>query len=331
MPTEILQSVYQVVLPTPFPVGPVNCYVSTAPPITLFDTGTRCPASQEAMFGELKSIGLTLGDIQRIIISHPHPDHYGMAAEIVRQSGAQVWSHPSNRSILWPTEETRNRNKHFYHQLFLQAGVPQQQLQQFLEARAESRPYTEPVAMDGTLDEGDHIEFGGHEWIVHHTPGHSGGLICLFTPEHQILLSNDHLLQSISSNPVVEPDPDGGPRPHRLVQYLYHMQRMADLKPCIAWTGHGPPIHDVAKVVRQRLRFHQRRASYICDLLRRGEMSSHQLSMELFGTRRGFDFYLALSETIGHLDWLMEQGLVQAHQRDEVLYWQPTNHQPSSA
>lgn len=321
MPTEILHRIHQIVLPTPFPVGPVNCYLSSTVPITLIDTGTRWEASQEKLSAELQELGMSLCDIERIIITHPHPDHCGFAAEIVSQSGAEVWTHRLNETLLAPTEQSREKSHAFYRQLFVNCGMPELQLEEYFQSRRESRSYTEPVRTTRTLAEGDQIEFAEANWTVYHTPGHSGGLICLFQPELRVLLANDHILRSISSNPIVEPDPDGGPRPHRLVEYLHHLQRMADLDPVVVWTGHGAEIHDLQKIVRQRIRFHQRRAEYILDMLASRAMTAFEIAQAIFGTRVGFDVFLSLSETIGHLDWLEEQGKIQSEDRNGVAYW----------
>jgi hypothetical protein len=99
------------------------------------------------------------------------------------------------------------------------------------------------------------------------------------------------------------------------------MQRMADLEPLIAWTGHGDPIHDVQRVVRKRLHFHERRARRMLDLIGAEERSAYQIAEPLFARLSGGEAFLALSETIGHLDWLEEQGRIEANQRDEVIYW----------
>ena len=312
MPTQVLDGLYQLILPTPFPVGPVNCYLSTHRPITLVDTGTRWEATRQSLVAQLNCLGLGPEAIERVVITHAHADHFGLAADIVRLSGAAVITHPYNRLLLNPTDESRRARDHFYQQLLSSAGVPKEEQQSFFQSRGEARTYSEPVRADEFVDEGDQLELAGLQWRVLHTPGHAGGLICLFEDQSRTLLSNDHLLRSISSNPIVEPDEHGGPRPHRLVQYLHHLQRMADLEPSVAWTGHGPEITDVAKTVRQREKFHQRRANYLLDMLRHREMSAHELATELLGRRAGFDAFLALSETIGHLDWLSEQGKIAA-------------------
>jgi glyoxylase-like metal-dependent hydrolase (beta-lactamase superfamily II) len=319
--TPVLQGLYQIVIPTPFKVGPVNCYVTTSAPITLIDTGTKWDESRRAMQQELAELSLTIDDVQRIVITHAHADHYGLAAEIVRASGAEVWTHQHNQAMLEAYETIRAQRDAFYLQLMTEAGVPPEQRQRVADSRRGGTRHAEAVKIDRALAESDEIELADRTWQVYHTPGHAGGLICLFDPQSRVLLSNDHLLRDISSNPVVEPDPAGGPRPHRLVQYLQHMQRMADLEPSVAWTGHGHEIHDVHKTVRQRLHFHERRAYKILDLIGPGERSAYEIAAPLFGRLDGIDAFLALSETIGHLDWLEEQGRIEAVQRDEVIYW----------
>lgn len=327
MPTQVLNGLHQIVVPTPFKVGPVNCYVTTTAPITLIDTGTKWDESRRAVQTELAELGLKTEDVQRILITHAHADHYGLAAEIVRASGAEVWTHRHNQAMLEAYETIRAQRDAFYMQLMTEAGVPLEQRQRVADSRRGGNRYAEGVQIDRTLEESDEIELADRAWRVYHTPGHAGGLICLFDPQARVLLSNDHLLRDISSNPVVEPDPEGGPRPHRLVQYIQHMQRMASLEPIVAWTGHGHEIHDVHKTVRQRLHFHERRAQRILDLIGAEERSAYQIAEPLFGRLDGIDAFLALSETIGHLDWLEEQGRIEAVQHDgEIHWWKSSGH-----
>ena len=324
MATHVLNGLHQIVIPTPFKVGPVNCYVTTARPITLIDTGTKWDESRRAWQAELAELGLNIEDVQRIIITHAHADHYGLAADIVRASGAEIWTHRHNQAMLEADEVIRAVRDAFYLQLLTEAGVPPEQRQRVADGPRGGNRYAEAVSIDRMLEEGDEIELADRTWRIYHMPGHAGGLICLFDPQARVLLSNDHLLRDISSNPVVEPDPDGGPRPHRLVQYIQHMQRMADLEPSVAWTGHGHEVHDVRKIVRQRLHFHERRAQRMLELIGAEERSAYQIAEPLFGRLSGMDSFLALSETIGHLDLLEEQGRIEAVRHDGVIYWRRT-------
>lgn len=320
--TLVLDQLYQITVPTPFKVGPVNCLLATTDPITLIDTGPLHADTRAELDAGLKEIGVARQDIRRIIITHAHSDHYGLAAEIVRDSQAEVWTHRYNRSTLEAQAEDRQRRTDFYGQVMIEAGVPLEERQRVADSRRGGERYAESVKIDRTIDEGDAIEFAHKTWRVYHTPGHAGGLIVLFDPEARVLLSNDHLLRDISSNPVVEPAPEGGPRPHRLVEYIYHLQRMVELRSSIAWTGHGHPVHDVAKLVKQRLAFHSRRAERILDLLGADSRSAYSIAEPLFGRLEGIDSFLALSETIGHLEWLQEQGRVTASDHAGAVYWQ---------
>ena len=319
--TPVLDDLYQITVPTPFKVGPVDCYLSIGDPITLIDTGPLHADTRTELEAGLNEIGVARKDIQRIIVTHAHSDHYGLAAEIVRDSQAVVWTQAANRSTMESHAEDRQRRSEFYRQIMIEAGVPAEERLRLADSRRGGERYAESVKIDRTIGEGDEIEFANKKWQVYHTPGHAGGLIVLFDPDARVLLSNDHLLRDISSNPVVEPAPDGGPRPHRLVEYIYHLQRMIELKPVVAWTGHGDPVHDVAKLVKQRLAFHSRRAEKIIDLLGAADRSAYTLAEPLFGRLNGLDSFLALSETIGHLEWLHEQGRVTSFEREDVVYW----------
>lgn len=321
MSIEVLPNLYQIVVPTPFAVGPVNVYVSLSEPITLIDTGPIHADSRAALHAGLSALGVALSDIRRIIITHAHADHYGLAGELESESGAAVWAHPHSRLMPENYDAIRAQRNAFYVQIMTESGVPPQERQRVADSRRVGERYAESVKVAGLLGEGDEIELADRVWRVYHMPGHAGGLITLFEPESRVFLSNDHLLRDISSNPIVEPDPDGGPRPHRLVQYLHHLRRAVELNPTVAWTGHGEPVYDVAKLVRQREQFHTRRAEKILGLIGTGERSAFEIAEPLFGRLNGVDSFLALSETIGHLDWLQEEGRIRAVERDGVIYW----------
>ena len=320
-PTQVLDQLYQITVPTPFPVGPINCYLAIDDPITLIDTGTLHPDTRAAMEAGLSALGVARRDIRRIIITHAHADHYGLAAELVRASGAEVLAHPFSRVTLEGHVRERERRSAFYQQVMIESGVPLAERQRVADGRRGGEKFAEAVKVDRTIDEGDTLHFAGRSWIVYHTPGHAGGLIVLFEPGSRLLLSNDHMLRDISSNPVVEPAPNGGPRPHRLVEYIYHMRRVLEWHPSVAWTAHGEPIYDVQQLVDQRLAFHTRRAERILGLMGDGDKTTYEIALPLFGRLNGVDSFLALSETIGHLEWLEEQGRVTSSRRGEVISW----------
>ncbi|MCP4519367.1 MAG: MBL fold metallo-hydrolase, partial [Delftia sp.] len=205
--TPVIPKLHQLVIPTPFPVGPVNVYLAAGQnePLTLIDTGPRTRAAQAALEHGLGSLGYALADVQRVIITHAHADHYGLAGNIRQAAGASVHTHPHNRPMVEDYEGQRAKRQEFYATLMIQMGVPAEVLEIAGQVWQQFRRFATAVSPVHALNEGDELQLAGHNWQVCLMPGHAGGLICLYQPERRLFLSNDHLLRDVSSNPLFEP------------------------------------------------------------------------------------------------------------------------------
>jgi glyoxylase-like metal-dependent hydrolase (beta-lactamase superfamily II) len=319
-----LPHLHAIALPTPFPVGPVTVYVADAPgePLTLIDTGPRTPETRAALEGGLAALGHSLASLERLVVTHAHVDHFGLAADLVDASGARLWTHPWNTAALGDFEADRERRTVYFAALLRQAGVPAEILAGVGQATRGIRRFARPVAVDVTLDEGDGLRLAGRAWRVLHTPGHAAGLICLHEPAGRLLLSSDHLLADISSNPVMEPPPPGQrERPRSLALYQASLQRVAALDLERALPSHGPVVHDVAGLVEQRLAFHRRRVARVLDALRGGAGTTWEITHALFPDRSPLDTFLAVSEVIGHLDLLEMEGEIAGQEVEGVVRW----------
>lgn len=318
-------------LPTPFPVGPVNVYLLEGEPLTLIDCGPKHAESLAALEAGLAEHDRRLEDIHQLIITHHHVDHVGLAKTVVERSGASLLTHPFNVPYFADYEAKRLSHQPFYAQMWIEGGVPEDIIEQMRHASEGIARWLDPVSVTRTIDEGEMVTMGGATWTVYHTPGHAGGLICLHNPETNELIADDHLLRDISSNPVMEPPPLGGaagPRPKRLVEYIHHMKRMAALAPApvIAYPGHGEPVHDVPALVRKRVAFHRRRADKIHGVLCDGQLTLWELTQPIFPKlKRGMDYFLALSEIVGHLDILVEEGRVATVEDGTVVRWRASS------
>jgi glyoxylase-like metal-dependent hydrolase (beta-lactamase superfamily II) len=311
-------------LPTPFGVGPITVYLADAPgePLTLVDTGPLTSSTTSALEAALAWHGRAPRDLERILLTHAHVDHVGLAADLVATSGAQVLSHPWNVPELEDHPGDRQRRVEFYASILRQAGVPGNILQGVGRATEAMDRFARPVGVDHVVDEGDSLRLAGLEWQVLHTPGHAGGLICLYEPAGRTLLSSDHLLAGISSNPVVEPPPPG--RQERLlslVVYRASLQRVAAMDIARALPSHGPAIDDVPGLVAQRLEFHRSRVANVLQALRAGARSTWDVTQVLFPGRTPLDTFLAVSEVIGHLDLLEREGQIVAEPDGDAISW----------
>jgi glyoxylase-like metal-dependent hydrolase (beta-lactamase superfamily II) len=315
-------------------VGPVNVYLAEGAALTLVDAGPRFDQARQALNNGLGDLGHRIGDLRRVIVTHAHADHYGLASELARVSGAEVWAHSASvvrlagsasqgpRTAWLPLGNDANRTLE-HARMMRWAGVPVPVMIRLARMRQGVGQYAEPLTPSRTLVDGDVVRLGPEDWHVLHTPGHTGGLICLYQPERQVLLSSDHLLRDISSNPVIDlPEPGESEPPRRLVQYLQQLRRVAALDVAVALPGHGPPILDHRALVQSRLSFHEERADRIVETLNDAACTAYGIAGRFFPQLDPINRFLAISEVIGHLQWLESDGRVLQVKRGGVARWQ---------
>ncbi len=314
-------------VPTPFPVGPINCYLAEGDELTLIDTGPNDMQSIARLREELQARHLDFRDIRRIVVTHAHVDHFGLAAHIVAESGAQVLAHSRNRWWLTDFEHEWGRRYDFYHDMFVSGGAPAAYADAVIKGMRRFTQYAVSIPPDRfvPLEDGDTLSLGGEPWRVVFAPGHASGLICLHNAGQRVLISSDHLLRDITSNPVLEPPARGeSERPRALVDYMQSMEKTARLDVRKALPAHGEPIFDVRALVDGRLAFHRSRLDHIEEQLRCCTGTAYELCKLLFPDLQSFDIFLGLSEVIAHLDVLEAEGRIRQERQNRVTRYIPT-------
>ena len=323
-----MSNLHSIVIPTPFPVGPVNVYLLDGPEPALVDTGPNTGEAMATLRKGLAAHGYAVADIRHLVITHAHPDHYGLAAQTAAESRARVYSHRFNLEFLAGDQMETGNWRLYYALLLLQSGVPLSVLEGMGKDVGAAVPYSQPVGIDVALDDGNVLTLGDSSWEVIHTPGHARGHICLYNRESGDLLSGDHLLRDISSNPILEPPlPGETDRPRSLVQYLCSLDRVASLEVAVAWPGHGMPITNPRDLIARRVGFHRRRVNQIAALLAGRPQTAYEIATVLFSALQGMQAFLAVSEVIGHLDILEQEGRVASGLMDGVLFYALTGEQ----
>jgi glyoxylase-like metal-dependent hydrolase (beta-lactamase superfamily II) len=298
-------------LPTPFPVGPVNCWLFPDGPVTLVDPGMVWDDSVPRVERLLAEAGLHLSDVERIVVTHGHPDHFGLAGHLARESGARILCGAEERSKLLSSYD-RPR----FQDLLGRLGVPDAMRETWPELYAGMRELIDTPDEDALVDvdDGELLVLGKRTFTAHVTPGHATGHVSLYEPVTGVLVSGDHLLPRITPNPVLEPDSITGERRHSLVEYLDSLDRFVALDPTIVLPGHGPAFHDVGALVANMRVHHDRRAERVLDLVRElGEPTPFDLATAMFPNLEGFGVMLGVSEAVGHLDLLVDDGVVTEH------------------
>lgn len=307
----ILRQIHRITLPTPFPVGPVHTYLIEGGPLTLVDTGPNTPEAVDALATGLREFGYSVRDLQRIIITHAHADHYGLVERLVEASNAQVWAHPLAQPVLEDSPVYRSHRMGFWLSLLLAAGVPEEKAEATAKVYQGLRRFQSSTTVGHLLHDQDSIELAGVPWRVLFCPGHARNLICFYEPRDRVLIGNDHLLAHISSNALVEPSPGGeSARPRPLIDYWSALCRIFEMDIALVLPGHGAPIADPRGLIRSRFGFYERRLNRLRGELHTGPRTVWQLVTALFRNLDLADTFLAVSEVIGHLDVLEQRGEV---------------------
>lgn len=297
--------VLRIPLPTPFAVGDVNAYVIKAEPLTLVDTGTATIDAENALKIACAAEGLFLEGIRRIVVTHAHPDHYGLGPRIQEISGAEI--------LVGDKEIDKVREGALWWELgrlLLEAGIPYEVLMEMAGFEKEARRMHPAVADAKPVSHGDRLSFDdGFALEVHHFAGHTGGHICLYEPQTGTMFAGDTLLPTITPNPVMEADPnEPGGRRRSLVQYLASLERLERMDLRIVYPGHGDPITDAKALIRSYREHHEKRSLRIANMLGPEGKSAYQLANEMYPDRDLGDKFLATGEILAHIDILIDRG-----------------------
>ncbi|MBI4277243.1 MAG: MBL fold metallo-hydrolase [Armatimonadetes bacterium] len=310
--------VHPIEIPTPFPVGPVNVYLFGGDPLTLVDAGPKTGDALAALETGFARAGHRVEDVRRIVLTHGHVDHAGLARTLVERSGAEVYIHPADLPKVGDTAAYYRAMRRFLES----AGVPEAPVQGLQERARIMQRMRDPLRDVRTLQEGDEIEMGGRRFRVLHCPGHSIGHICLHDGK-RMLVAGDVLLGDISPNPLIEFDVSGARIP-TLPQYLATLRRLQDLPMEVALPGHGGPIAAPAARAAETVAHHQARKAEIAALLRNGPRTLADLTLTLFGNLDELNVVLAISEVVGHLDLLVMEGAAAVETRNGILHYART-------
>jgi glyoxylase-like metal-dependent hydrolase (beta-lactamase superfamily II) len=308
--TELDGGIRRVTFALPLGIDHVHCYFLPASGggWTVVDTGLGLPDARERWARALEDLD---GEVERIVVTHFHPDHVGAAADLAELTGAPVHQGRDDYAQCVRTwgsgrDETRMPEYLRVH------GAPEADVESFHEEAAAFvrlvRFAPDPVLMDPNDDVDG--------WLVLHLPGHADGHIALL--RDAILVAGDTLLASITPNVGLYPDS----RPDPLGDYLDSLERIRTLAPGIALTGHHEPIEDPAARASELIAHHGERLEQTMAALDGSPRSAYDVSLTLFPeplptTLRRF----ALAETRAHLEYLVRRdGAQRVEEDDRVSY-----------
>ena len=300
-------------------VGRVNCYLIEDDPLTLVDTGPNSGKALDQLERALREHGRRIEDLERIVITHQHFDHFGLLAILADRSGAEVCALDRLASWLERFGDSAEEDDAFAEALMRRHGIPADMVMVLRALSRQYRAWGANASATTRLADGGTLEFAGREWRIHHRPGHSPTDTVFHDERSGELIAGDHLIKHISSNPLIARPLDGASeRPKALVAYIASMEATRAMEVEVVLPGHGETFGEHRALIDERLRMHDRRARKLEGLVADEPRTAYELAQLLWGNVAVTQAYLTLSEVLGHMDLLVADGRVVEVEEDGV-------------
>jgi len=339
--TEVAPGILRSQLPISMPgLGHVNCYLlEDERGLAVVDPGLPGEESWTALVDRLDRAGYRVGDVHTVVVTHSHPDHFGGATRMRYETGADIVTHESFRT-LWDVAELEDEEdssmlevnsdddraaalERYFSRPNPWGGARSGPSPEFLERMrkaGESAGGVFAVQPTAPLTDGQTVKLARREWLAIHTPGHTYDHLCLYDPEHGVVLTGDHVLPSITPH-ISGMSPQHDP----LAEFFASLGRMEALENVsIALPAHGHPFEDLAGRARHIVEHHEDRLDIVRDAwedLPNGTV--RDFMRVLFRERSWGD--MAESETYAHLEHLREIGELQRSDADGLARYAPVD------
>lgn len=298
--------------------GQNDVYVLDEEGLGLVDAGVATPETRAELEDGLADLGYDLADVDRVVLTHWHADHAGLAGTIQAESGATVFVHEADAGLVagdadaW--DDYRAREERRFDEWRIPA-TPRAELRSFLDAHTDARGEGADVT---TVSDGDSLRVGGVDLDVVHLPGHAAGL-CAFafgSGERRAAFVGDAVLPKYTPNVGGADLRVEAP----LGQYVESLERVVDADWARAWPGHRDPIDDPAGRARVILDHHRDRTERVLDVLEtHGPCDVWTVSAHLFGDLERIHILHGPGEAWAHLDHLRAAGAVEHDGRQYAL------------
>ncbi|MBC6404773.1 MAG: MBL fold metallo-hydrolase [Rhodospirillales bacterium] len=323
---EIAEGLYWVQMPLPFALDHINLWLlSEGDGWTLVDTGLHNDRTKD-LWRQIFAGPMAGKPLKRLLVTHHHPDHFGLAGWICAETGAELemseieFGFGSWLYHLPDADYTAPLRAHYIRQ-----GMPAETASKLTAHGNTFRGRCgAPPAEAHCLQLGRKIEAGGRTWTVVPGHGHVEAHACLYDEEHGIFIAGDQLLPKISPNvsvPVWKPEADP------LTAFIETQERLARTidDTTLVLPSHGRPFFGGSTRARALVAHHRERLDCAEEACRVRPLSAYDAIPALFNRKLDdHQLFFALGESLSHLNHLAVLGRVQSGEENGVLRFRAT-------
>lgn len=324
---ELAPGIFWMRLPLPMALNHVNIFVlDDEDGWTIVDTGFGSAKTKE-MWREVLAGPLSGKPVSRIVVTHHHPDHIGLAGWFQTEFGAElVTTRTAWLMARMLVLDEQDRPVETQVRFWKRAGVDRA----LLAKRLEERPFNfadavAPLPLGFTrIKDGDEITMGGRNWRVLSGNGHAPEQATFWCLDEDLVLGADQLLPSISPNLGVYPtEPMADPVSEWLTSCSRFLEHARDDQ--LVLPGHKLPFRGLPFRLEQLIDNHHGALARLSDFLETPH-SAAECFAPLFKRKIGeVEYGLALVEAVAHVNHLHLKGLIAIdHIEDDTVFWKRT-------
>jgi len=291
-----------------------NVYAVGNGPVTLIDTGPKFPGQLMFIKDRLKQAGLDINSVERIILTHGHIDHFGMASgicETVKQP-VECFIHAEDKWRLSRGSIEKEFSSEEARDLMSMVGVPEKKIGKIKERFLSFDELYDPLERTSIMEDGDQFVGDDYQLKVIHTPGHSPGSCCLYESRQKILFSGDHIIKHITPNPFMEI------RRSRLRDSNYQsleaclnsLEKLNRYDVRFVFPGHGEYIDNLPGLISNYKEHHRQRTELVWNAVKKKPRPIYYLIDDVFPYVPESEIFLAISEILVRVEILIKKGRV---------------------
>lgn len=300
----------------------------------LIDTGIFSEKAFNSLKSELGRVGFNVKDVKKVLLTHFHADHVGLAGVVKLESDAEVMMSDLEYRLLKKFIVGFKENFQEKVDFCVSNGLPEDLALKMLKLHPATRTvkaYNQFLNVDKALKDGDEVKVGEKSFKAVLTPGHTPGHVCLYDEDDKLLFAGDHILLTITPNIAL---PDKGYEVHRpLKSYLNSLAKIKGFDVKTVLPGHGKIFSNFKGRVEELFLHHKQRCMEIVEKLKKEDLTAYQIASKITWNVKYSSWdryplmqkYFAFAETMSHLQFLKDKKVVEEVERGGVIYYHLLN------